>query len=40
MYLDSEIVDAIQNQLEENSEIQLDDFLLVRFCLFIRLRFF
>eukprot|EP00795_Rhopilema_esculentum_P004259 gene4259-20454_t len=28
MYLDSEIVDAIQNQLEENSEIQLDDFLL------------
>ena len=36
MYLNSEIVESIQDQLEENSEIQLDEFLLVGeiyFCL-------
>ena len=29
MYLNSEIIESIQDQLEENSEIQLDEFLLV-----------
>ena len=30
MYLNPEIVESIQEQLEENSEIQLDEFLIVR----------
>ena len=31
MYLSPEIVNSIQEQLEENSEIQLDEFLIVRY---------
>ena len=40
MYLNPEIVDSIQDQLEENSEIQLDEFLIVRYFMKLNLSCF